>query len=264
VAQRLTIGRWILVVLLALPGLFVGTVFDDWYHGYELQDGSSTEKIFGLYDFFRSADVPQGRQEGVLPWWSDDRLSIAFFRPLSSALLAVNHALGSVAAHVHALIWFALTVFAARRVLQSAFGPAVARWATPLYALFGAHLLPLALMAALHAHVSAAFALLSLECLIRRVHGCPLRWHVLSVALLALGLLGGESAVAVVPLAFAYAVAERGVPGALRALAPHVLCTRVRLEADGHLSAAGDARVRARLATALAVARRRPRRGLRA
>jgi hypothetical protein len=68
------------------------------------------------------------REYGVLPWWSDDRLSIAFFRPLSSALLAIDHRWldgGGFWSHVHALLWYGLV--AAARVLRLLFdGPLLA------------------------------------------------------------------------------------------------------------------------------------------
>jgi hypothetical protein len=92
------------------------------------------------------------------------------FRPLSSLLLCVDHLWldgGGVWSHVHAMLWFGAAVLAATRVLQLLFGPSEARWASVLYALSSVHVLPLAFVASLYAHVTAVFALISFECLIR-------------------------------------------------------------------------------------------------
>lgn len=219
-------GAWVLVFALLLPGLMVGPVFDDWFHAADAHAETSwATRLFSLYDFFAADEVAVGRRHGLLPWWADDALSIRFFRPLSSLLLSIDHQLldgGGVWSHLHAALWFALTLYAAHRVFSLLFDVADARWITPLYGILSCHTVPLALAAARHSHVSAALALASFECLIRALRTSRLELHFAAGALFTLALLGGESAVAVLPIAFVYAMQEAGVRRALRLLAPEI------------------------------------------
>jgi hypothetical protein len=218
-----------LSVLLLVPGLLVGPVFDDWFHSYDARASQHGwwRRLFGLYEFFGAQQVAEARAQGFLPWWSDDGLTISFLRPLSSLILALNHLVldgGGLISHLHALLWYGAVVLAAHRVLVLLFGPAVARWSTLLYALSAVHVMPLAFVAALHSNVSTLFALLSLECLIRALRGerglqrWSLLWYVLAFA-------GGESAIVLVPIAGAVLWAEQGPRRALVLLAPHLALT---------------------------------------
>src|SRR5690349_13862900 len=91
-SQWLERALQLLALLLLLPGLFVGPVFDDWFHAYDTHSARGWwSRLFGLYEFFRASEVGMAREHGLLPWWTDDGLSIAFLRPISSLLLAVDH-----------------------------------------------------------------------------------------------------------------------------------------------------------------------------
>jgi hypothetical protein len=235
---------WALGLLLLLPGLRVGPVFDDWFHAQDATAPGAWRSWFGLYEFFRADQVNPLREYGVLPWWSDDRLSIAFFRPLSSALLAIDHRWldgGGFWSHVHALLWYGLVVLAAARVLRLLFDRAQARWASALFAISSVHVLPLAFVASLYAHVAALFALLSFECLIRAVAleqtepagvsepAGVRRLQFWSALWFVIAFAAGESAVVLLPIAFAYLGAERGVRRAFALLAPQLGVTLLYL-----------------------------------
>lgn len=59
------------------------------------------------------ADTLQLRDGGLFPWWVDPQLKLSFFRPLSSATHALDHALwpDSAAAQLaHNLLWYALAL----------------------------------------------------------------------------------------------------------------------------------------------------------
>lgn len=216
-------------VLLMVPGLLVGPIYDDWFHAY---DAAAPEhgwwrRLFGLYEFFGAAQVSEARAHGFLPWWSDDGLTISFLRPLSSLLLALNHQLldgGGFLSHLHALLWYLAVLWAAWRVLMLLFGAAVARWATLLYALSAVHVMPLAFVAALHSHVTTFFALLSLECLIRAARGAA-QLRLWALLWYALALAGGESAIVLLPIAGALLWSELGLRRALVVLAPQLALT---------------------------------------
>ncbi|HEU4577301.1 MAG TPA: hypothetical protein VFS67_03530 [Polyangiaceae bacterium] len=232
--RALWIALWILALVLILPALRVGPVFDDWFHAFDIHDpqASAWQRWFGLYDFFHADQVAQGREYGVLPWWTDDRLSIAFFRPLSSLLLALDHRVldgGGFWSHLHAALWFAGVVWAAARVQRLLFGERDARWATVLFALSSVHVLPLAFVASIYAHVTALFALLSFECLIRAQRDGAMRWRLWSALWFLIALAGGESALVLLPIAGAYLWAELGWRRALVWLTPHAVATALYL-----------------------------------
>lgn len=218
-----------LCVLLLVPGLLVGPVFDDWFHSYDAHAAQGWwKRLFGLYEFFDAQQVSEARAQGLLPWWSDDGLTIAFLRPLSSLLLAMNHLLldgGGLLSHLHALLWYGAVLLAAQRVLVLLFGPTVARWSTLLYALSAVHLMPLAFVAALHSHVSTLFTLLSLECLIRAQRSAERRLQLWSLLWYVLAFAGGESAIVLLPIVGALLWAEQGPRRALGLLAPHLVVT---------------------------------------
>jgi hypothetical protein len=206
-SRALWLGLWALAALLIVPGLCVGPVFDDWFHQFDAHEPVGTwQPLFGLYDFFDAGQVAELRGYGVLPWWSDDRLSISFFRPLSSLLLNVNHHWldgGGFWSHVHAALWFAAVVLAAARVSRLLFGWSEARWGSALFALSSAHVMSLTFVASLHAHVTALFALLSFECLIRAGEaarggaGSGARLQAGSALCFLVALAAGESALRV-------------------------------------------------------------------
>lgn len=223
-AQR---ALWALVLALMLPGLTVGPVFDDWFHAIDARANTSwLSRLFNLYDFFDSGEVASGKELGWLPWWTDDGLSLRFFRPLSSALLSVDHLLldgGGFFSHLHAALWFGVASYAAHRLFRTMFSPADARWMTPLYCILGCHALPLAFAAARHSHVTAAVAFAYLECVIRSLTAPGMRLRVLASFFFLLALLAGESAVTILPIAFAYVSVEAGVGRALRAVTPELV-----------------------------------------
>jgi hypothetical protein len=238
-SRIVSIALWIAAGLLLWPGLRVGPVFDDWFHSYDTHAAMSwLKRVFGLYEFFHADQVGMARDSGMLPWWSDDRLSISFFRPLSSLLLAIDHVWldgGGLLSHVHSALWYGAVVVAAARVQRLLLGASEARWGNVLFALSSVHMVPLAFVASLHAHVTALFALLSFDCLIRAVlagsetDARRLQW--LSASSFVLALAAGESAVVLLPMALSYVWAERGLRRALALLAPHLVTIAVFLVA---------------------------------
>jgi hypothetical protein len=135
---------------------------------------------------------------GLLPWWTDPRLTIRFFRPLSSALLWFDHRVLAHAAlpmHLHSLAWWAAAVLAARSLFRRLLPERVAWFATAIFALAPCHALPLAWVANRETLVSLVFGALAL--------GAQARWRddrrprdaASAAALFALAMLaGGEYA----------------------------------------------------------------------
>ncbi|MCA1662772.1 MAG: hypothetical protein LC659_00595, partial [Myxococcales bacterium] len=105
---------------------------------------------FDLFSFVghRRADTFKQMDAGVLPWWTDPEVKLAFWRPLSALTHVVDWRVwprSPAAMHVHSLLWFALALIAVAafyRRFFAAFGGGGA-WAAGLaillYAVDDAH-----------------------------------------------------------------------------------------------------------------------------
>jgi len=87
----------VLALVLSLPSLFADFFCDDEVLVLRL-DGVAPAPEPGplnLYTFATGAGDQRARfvDHGPLPWWTYDGLRISFCRPLSSALLALDHAI---------------------------------------------------------------------------------------------------------------------------------------------------------------------------
>lgn len=150
--------------------------------------------VLDLYDFVDDGDRVALLARGLLPWWTDPRLTIRFFRPLSSALLYLDHRLFSHAAlpmHLHSLAWWAAAVLAARALFRRALPERPALLATAIFALSPCHALPLAWVANREALISLAFGALGVAAHARWVERRGVRDFATAAALFALALLGG-------------------------------------------------------------------------
>ena len=167
-------GRRLGLPLVLLLGLFVfypavraPLFLDDYLHA-AMVEGTfpGTRGPFDLYDFVDDGDRALLFDRGLVPWWADPRLTIRFFRPLSSALLWAQHAAFSHAAlpmHLHSFAWWALAVLAVRALYRRFFTERVALIATAIFALSPCHALPLAWVANSEILVALAFGGLALS-----------------------------------------------------------------------------------------------------
>jgi len=209
-------GRRVLVLtLLAItPSLFSGLGADDHIHRLSL---SGTSSIRGFtsdpLDLFRFAGPEQNRvlmEQGVFPWWADPQALLAFFRPITSLSHWLDHALwpqSAVLAHAQSALWFLLGLVGIwalyRRLLTP---PWVAALALVFYGLDDARAGPLTWIANRNALVACGLSVWALvfHHLWRREQLRVGAW--LSPLSLALGLLAGEGAIAIVAYLFAYAL----------------------------------------------------------
>jgi hypothetical protein len=175
---------------------------------------------FAPNDVALSAEL---RGLGVLPWWAAPGLGLHLFRPLSSLLLAFDHALfGRHAAgyHLHSILWYVALVAIVSMLHARLLTRPTARLATILYAASGAHFMPWAWISARHLTVSAVFACFGLFHHLRwREDG--LRWAALVAPVsLLLGLLAGESGLGGIVFVVGYEIfARRRLAPALPACA---------------------------------------------
>lgn len=222
-------GLLILGALTFLPALRSPLMFDDYLH-VAMIDGTYPAKRspFDLFNFVTDADREVLRERGVIPWWSSDKLTIRFCRPLSSALMWADHkafANRPVWLHLHGLAWWALGVMAVQRLLRRLFSERVAMMGVAIFALGQWHATPLAWLANREALISLALGALALNAY------WPWREHrrardgVLAAALFSLALLSGEYALSFGGYVLALEIATRRqrVMQRVAGLAPFVL-----------------------------------------
>ncbi|HEX8440210.1 hypothetical protein, partial [Archangium sp.] len=242
-----TPGRWLAfprilwlsllaALVLALPTVWLGFFSDDFTHLLILEGFPS---LASPYDLFRFAGGdPEGLRrmidQGPYPWWTLPELKLAFWRPLSSALAVLDHSLfgrNAVGYHLHSLAWYLGMVALFGALLRRFLPGTVAALALFLFAIDGAHFLVAGWIANRNALVAAVPTLFGVWMHLewreaRRPWALPL-----SLLGLAVGLLGGETALGVFAYLLAYEVlgARDGVKERARALAPVALLGLVYL-----------------------------------
>jgi hypothetical protein len=102
----------VLGFLLALPSLAAPFALDDLFHlrGARGRDPPPLR----WWELFTFAPADPARHHlfvagGLLPWWAARDLRLAFWRPLSSALVALDQAIWGRAVvgwHLHSLLWW--------------------------------------------------------------------------------------------------------------------------------------------------------------
>jgi len=187
-----------LVVLGAIvfsPAIRAPLFLDDYLQGAMVEGTFPAARgPFDLYDFIGDGDRAALTARGLLPWWTDPRLTIRFFRPLSSALLWLDHRAFSHAAlpmHLHSFAWWVVAALAAHALFRAALPQRAALVATAIFALAPCHALPLAWVANRESLVSLAFGALALRFQAAFREGRALRDALLASGLFALALLGG-------------------------------------------------------------------------
>ncbi len=200
----------LLGLLLLSPSLALGFLLDDYVflgmiRGFIPVSNGWT----GLYEFFfHSFDANQALiRDNFLPWWIDPHIEIRFFRPLSSILLRLDHECFGEQAffyHLHSLAWYVLAITAASMLYRRCFRGSILTLALLLFAIDDAHAMPAGWIANRNAYVAAVPSWFGLVAYLSyRERGFrPGLW--LSVLCDAVGLMGGEIALCVLPYAFCY------------------------------------------------------------
>jgi hypothetical protein len=201
-------------IALCAPSLTTGLVADDWFHRLQLTHrplaGMSTRPL-DLFTFADGNPVHTRRMmdSGLLPWWTDPEVHLSFWRPVTALTHALDYVLwpdSPIAMHAQSLVWFGLALAAVAAVYASFLPPAAAGLALLLYAIDDAHGPAVGWLANRNAMVSVALALPALALHHRWRQE---RWRagaVLAMISFAIGLLAGESAVAVLAYLVAYAI----------------------------------------------------------
>lgn len=234
--------------LLSLPALFVGLQLDDYFHLANilgLFEEAGLPAHGGIFTFI-DGDPERNRalkELGILPWWAQDDLRAAFWRPLSELTHRLDHWLWPgtpPVMHLQSLLWFAALVVVALALYRRLLGPSwIAGLAGLLFAIDDAHGIPIGWLANRNALLAAFFGLLALLAHDRWRRDGWKMGAVLAVAALAAGLLSGEAALGAAAYLFAYAVfIDRARAWArLASLAPYaflIVGWRVAYDAMGY------------------------------
>jgi len=204
--------------ILGLPSIFSGLCLDDYFtravvvQSDSLPDFLHRSPLDG-FSFTKRNDpgaMRAGIEYGVWPWWTSPEYKICFCRPLPSLIHWLEYTLikdAYWALHLHSIIWYALLVLGAawayRRFLSP---PWIAGMAALLYALDSGHALALAYLNNRYAIISALVSLLILVCYDSWRRNQDTRAGAASSLLYCIGLLTGESTVAICAYLFSYAV----------------------------------------------------------
>jgi hypothetical protein len=195
---------------LRLPGLRAGLHTDDYLQASMLAGTfPAPRSALALYDFGgRDAqDVERLRAFGFLPWWTASDLKIAMFRPLSSALIAVDHAFWPKSPrmrHVHSALWFLLLFVGVGLLLRDVLPRATALLALLLFACEPALSLPLAWLPNRVALCACACAVWALFAYVRFRRGGRALWAACAALAFALAVLAGEYALPTFAFVVAY------------------------------------------------------------
>ena len=183
-----------------------GLYTDDYIHHAVLDGATVVERSpFDLYTLVSGNPEENRRLRdfGSIPWWCHPQVQLAMLRPLSSALIAIDHYLlgrSTIAHHAHSLLWWIFLLVAVALLLRELLPTGVAAIAVLLFAVEEGNGIPVLWIANRCALVALGFGFLGLRSHILWRRGKGRHHLAASVALFALAVLGGEWAFTV----FAY------------------------------------------------------------
>lgn len=205
----------LVAVALTLPALATGWHFDDYLHRAALAGSGAQTLDSALNKLFVFMDGDPARtqrliESGELPWWALPQGKNAFWRPIAGLTHWLDDQLwprSPLLMHAHSLLWFGLLVAVVALLYRRLIGAGwIAGLAALLYALDDARGYAVSWIAnrnALIATLCCCLALIAHD----RWRRDGRRWGGLAApALLALGLLSAEAAVAMIGYLLAYAL----------------------------------------------------------
>ena len=242
--RRVPLVIAVVAVVLALPALGAGLFLDDYTHWLGTTPGARiVGHVFqGDWDLFRfvpvvddSVSFHHAMERNTLPWWTDPAFRLAFLRPLSSILAAVDYRyLVQWPALLHAenLAIYGGVCFVAALIFRRILGPEaiptsrepqLPPWAPGLAALLYAgdhtHAFAVVWLAARNAILACLFGFLAIYLHDRARRDSSRVGACLGAVSFALALLAGENGVATLAFLVAHAIFLDRAPVAKRARA---------------------------------------------
>jgi hypothetical protein len=150
-----------IAILVALPTLDDGLLWDDFVLLQALSRSPDLlHALVHTYVFVMPDSVAELKEIGTLPWWALDDMRWAFFRPVSSLTLWIDHRLwpdSPALMHAQSIAWFGLVAFAVGLLYRRLAGVA---WAGGLALVFfvldDSHAYPVAWLALRNGVVSSS------------------------------------------------------------------------------------------------------------
>jgi len=147
------------------------------------------------------------KDSGAFQWFWDPGFKAKFFRPLSSVLLIMDHAifgLNPIGYSIHNLLWFASLIIAAGFLIKRAVPGRISSLAIVIFSISGIHWYVVYWTAARHIVVAASLGLWSLLAYTKwREQGWK-KGRIISILGILLSLLAGEASIGVLAYFFAY------------------------------------------------------------
>jgi hypothetical protein len=198
-----------LAVVLGLPSLFSPLFIDEYVQAVKWKAAGVVRFLNDCFVFATPAGNQAEMEHGYGAWWTAPDFKVAFWRPVSAATHAIDHALwpgNAVLMHVHTLLWFLALLLAVQALYRRFLAPGIATLALALYAWDDARGMVLSWIANRHALIAGLFgaSVLVAHDKWRRDGWKPGAW--LGPVLLVLGLLSSEMALATMGFLFGYAL----------------------------------------------------------
>jgi hypothetical protein len=240
-------------ILLTLPALGMGLMFDDHFHRARLLEQwpwpAEDASLFGLFSFLDGTpeEIRALKEAGFAPWWmlEEFHMRVAFWRPLTELTHWLDYQLWAETPwlmHAHSLLWFGATIWVITHLYRRIIGDVwVAGLAGLLFAVNGFHGGVAELLCHRNTLIGAFFGSLALLAHVRWRQDGWRQGAVWGSLCYLLGLLSKESALAIGAYLFAYTLfLDRGIPtppfrkGELLSSRSHALRGNVRLAALRH------------------------------
>ena len=220
-------------VILVLPSLWSGRLADDYIHDLKMRDAPgfrATERSPMDLFTFSSGDPRETKElmeEGVFSWWTVPQFKLSFWRPLSCLTHWADHVFLNGSApcmHLHSVLWLGAFLVCLWILYRRFFPQWIACLCLLLFAVDDAHGLTVGFIANRNALIAGVWGLLSLVTHDRAIRDVWRPGRVLSPVFLAMGLLGGEAAAAILGylVPYAFFVDERKSWRRMLQVTPHL------------------------------------------